>query len=428
MSDTLPQTAAQEWKANWPLVLSASVGFSFFSIMLAAASLFVVPLGKEFGWTKTEMSLGVTISTFTTALLGPFLGMLVDRYGTRRLALPGLIATMAVIAAYSTLQGPIWQWYLLWLIFGIVAVTIKSTAWTAAVVGVFKQSRGLALGLTLAGTAVAGMIIPPLSIWLIGEVGWRASFVWLAVGWGGVAFLLCYACFFDIHDQQARRAKANPLGTDTASAVALPGLTRREGLLDTALWRLAFSNFVVMAMTMGLTFHLFMILTEAGISQVKSAWLISLSSLVGIGGKLATGALLDRFRPNWVGGVTLGTMALAFLLLIDGIRSPTTIVIAMLVNGYTFGTKTQITGNLTASYAGMKNFGFLYGIMSALMSLASGLGPLFAAYSAEHLGGYDTFLLAGTVGCGLSGLLMLSLPSYPKFDREPEAGPNAIKA
>jgi predicted MFS family arabinose efflux permease len=415
----IKQTAAQEWRANWTLVLAASVGFSFFSVLLAAVGLFMGPLGEEFGWSKTTLSAGPSIATITTALLGPFLGMLVDRYGTRRFVLPGLILTIAAISAFSLVTGVAWQWYLLWFIFGFFSVSIKSTAWTAAVVGVFKQSRGLALGLVLAGTAVTSIIVPPLGNWLITEFGWRLAFVYLAVGWGGVTFLLCLLFFFDIHDKKHESVEA--AAADAAAQARLPGLTRREGLRDTALWRLALSNFLVMLLTMGLSIHLFPILTEAGISRASAAWLLSLSGIAGIAGKLATGVMLDKFRPNWIGGLTLGACALAFALLIDGIRSPVMIVIAMLVNGYAFGTKTQITGYMTANYAGMKSFGFLYGIMSALMALASGLGPFMAGYMYDQSGGYGPFLIVGTIGCAIGGLLMISLPPKRHFPEEDEA-------
>ncbi len=411
-------TALQEWRANWALVLAASVGFSFFSIMLAAVGLFMGPLGQEFGWNKTVLSAGPSIATITTAVLGPVFGMLVDRYGTRRLVLPGLILTMAALSAFGTITGTPWQWYLLWFLFGFVAVSIKSTAWTAAVVGVFTRSRGLALGLVLAGTAVASIIVPPLGNWLIGAFGWRMAFVWLAVGWGGVTFVLCFLFFFDIHDRKHESPEA--ASAQAAAQASLPGLTRSEGLRDSALWRLAISNFLVMLLTMGLSIHLFPILTEAGVSRTTAAWLLSLSGIAGILGKLATGVLLDRFRPNWIGGLTLGACALAFALLIDGIRSPVMIVFAMLVNGYAFGTKTQITGYMTANYAGMKSFGFLYGIMAALMALASGLGPFMAGYMYDHLGGYGPFLLIGTVGCAIGGLIMISLPPKREFKDEAE--------
>jgi MFS family permease len=405
------QSAAGEWRANW--VLAASVGFSFFSVMLASVGLFMGPLGEEFGWNRTILSAGPSIATITTALLGPLFGILVDRYGTRRLVLPGLIATIGAISAFSSITGAPWQWYALWFVFGFVAVSIKSTAWTAAIVGVFNQSRGLALGLVLAGTAVASIVVPPLGNWLIENVGWRMAFVWLGVGWGGVTFLLCFLFFFDIHDRKHESAEA--AAAQAAHQASLPGLTRREGLADSALWRLAFSNFLVMLLTMGLSVHLFPILTEAGISRDNAAWLLSLTGIAGVVGKLATGVMLDKFRPNWIGGLTLGVCALAFALLIDGIRSPALIIFAMIVNGYAFGTKTQITGFMTANYAGMKSFGFLYGIMSALMALASGLGPFMAGYIYDNWGGYGPFLVIGTVGCAIGGLIMVTLPPKRVF-------------
>ena len=148
----------------------------------------------------------------------------------------------------------------------------------------------------------------------------------------------------------------------------------------------------------------------------KAALLTSIGGLAGIVGKLVTGVLLDRFRPNWIGGVTLGAASLSFLLLISGISTPAAIFIALLVNGYAAGTKTQITAYLTSSYGGMKNFGAIYGVMAALMAGASGLGPLLAGVTYDLIGNYTPFLIAGTIGCALGGLLMVSLPSYPKWE------------
>jgi predicted MFS family arabinose efflux permease len=402
------------------LVVAASMGFSFFSIMLAASGLFMEPLMREFGWSRTLLSSGPSIATTTTAILSPFFGVLIDRYGSRRLVLPGLVVTMLSVAAFSRTNGSPVQWMLLWAVFGIAAVTIKSTAWTAAVLGVFDRSRGLALGLTLSGTAVAQAAVPPLGNWLIEAFGWRGAYIWLAFGWGGATLLLCLLFFFDARDRAAAR---RPTAEDsTKVATDLPGLTPKQALRSSALWRVGISNFVVMVMTIGLTIHLFPILTEAGVSRAHAAWLTSLAGIAGIAGKLVTGVLLDRFRPNLIGGLTLGVAALVFLFLMDGIRSPVLIIIAMLVNGYAFGTKTQITGFLTASYGGMKHFGVIYGVMATLMAFASGLGPLVAGVIYDRMGGYGPFLLAGAAGCALSGVLMINLPAYPDWhrtDREP---------
>ena len=402
---------------GWTLVLASSMGFSFFSILLAASGLFMEPLAHEFGWSRTLLSSGPSIATTVTAILSPFFGVLIDRYGSRRLVLPGLVVTMLSIAAFSRASGSSVQWLLLWAVFGFFSVSIKSTAWTAAVLGVFARSRGLALGLTISGTAVAQAAVPPLGNWLIEHFGWRGAYVWLAFGWGGTTLLLCVLFFFDARDRLAATLPAAEKGTRASTSVDLPGLTPKQALWDSALWRVGISNFIVMVMTIGLAIHLFPILTEAGVSRTHAAWLTSLAGIAGIAGKLVTGILLDRFRPNLIGGLTLGVAAVVFLLLMDGIRSPVLIIIAMLVNGYAFGTKTQITGFLTASYGGIRSFGVIYGVMAALMALASGLGPMVAGVSYDHWGGYGPFLLAGAIGCALSGFIMITLPVYPKWQR-----------
>lgn len=400
--------ALAEWRSGWTLVLSASVGFSFFSVMLAASGLFMAPIEQEFGWSRALYSAGPSVATLATAVLAIPFGLLIDRFGSRRMVLVGTVLTMGAIAAFALASGSQTQWLLLWLAFGIVAVSIKSTAWTAAVVGVFERSRGLALGLTLAGTAVAAVVVPPLGNALINGVGWRMAFVWLACGWGGLTLLLSWLFFHDARD----KLRENP---EAAVRADLPGLTPAQALRSSALWRLALSNFIVMVLTMGLQMHLIQILVEAGVGRTNAAWLASLAGITAIAGKLVTGALLDRFAPNWVGGLTLAAASGAFVLLVNGIASPTAILAAMLVNGYASGSKTQITGHLTACYGGMRSFGAIYGAMSSLLAAASGLGPLLAGLAHDRAGSYGPFLVAGAIGCALGGLLMLTMPRYPEW-------------
>ncbi|MBW8785243.1 MAG: MFS transporter [Novosphingobium sp.] len=383
--------------------------------MLSGMGLFMEPLGREFHWSRTLLSSGASIATITTAVLSPFFGILIDRYGSRRLALVGTMLTMAAISAFAFVSGSPLQWMVLWFVFGAMSVSIKSTVWTAAVLGIFTGTRGFALGLTLAGTAISQTLVPPLGNFLITHYGWRTAYVSLGIGWGVPTLILCTLFFYDAHDR-ARAAVAR--GEAPQTATVLPGLTVPQAWRDWALWRVGISNFVVMVLTIGLAIHLFPILTAAGVSRGTAAWLTSLGGIAGIAGKLITGALLDRFRPNWIGGVTLGATALTFLLLINGVRSPPLIVCAMLVNGYAAGTKTQITGYLTASYGGMRNFGVIYGTMAALMAAASGMGPLVAGAVYDRFGGYGPFLVGGAIGCALCGLLIISLPRYPRWEAD----------
>ncbi|MFA7603959.1 MAG: MFS transporter [Novosphingobium sp.] len=411
-------SSAQEWRTNWTLVLAAAVGFSFMSIMTTSMGAFIGPLVREFGWSRTVVSMGLPIAGGLTVLFSPFVGMFIDRRGPRRLAIPGLAGMILCTAAFGLASGSIAQWVALWVVYALVSLTVTINVWSTAVARAFTAGRGLALGLTLAGTAVAQAVAPVLSTWLIGAFGWRAAFAIMAVGWGGFALVLCLMFF--------RSSSDGPVAAVPQDTSALPGLTIPQAWRDPGLWRIAISTFLLMVLTIGLLIHQIPILVEAGVSPERAALLAGAGGLAGIVGKLVTGVLVDRFRANWVGGLTLGFTAFAFFLLIDGVRTPGLIVAAMLINGYAAGTKLQICSYLTSRYGGLRNFGTIFGFISSLVALGSALGPLVAGIVYDQSGGYGPFLAAGTVGCLFCGLLIVTLPRYPDWNEQGMAAGAAV--
>jgi predicted MFS family arabinose efflux permease len=414
---TQSRSAAQEWRDNWTLVLAAATGFSFMSIMTTSMGAFIGPLVREFGWSRTVVSMGLPIAGISTLLFSPAVGVFIDRRGPRRLAIPGLVGMIGCTAAFSLANGSVTQWVGLWVVYSLVSLLVTVTVWTSAAAHAFTAARGLAMGLTLAGTAVAQAVAPVLSTWLIEGYGWRAAFVIMALTWGGFALVLCLLFF---------RAPIDAARAERRDTSGLPGLTVAQAWRDPGLWRIAISTFILMVLTIGLLIHQIPILVEAGVSAERAAWLAGAGGLAGIVGKMVTGVLVDRYRANWVGGITLGFTAFAFLLLLDGIRTPSFIVAAMLINGYAAGTKLQICSYLTSRYGGLRNFGTIYGFIGSLVSLGSALGPLLAGIVYDRTGGYDMFLIAGTVGCLFCGLLILTLPRYPDWGDGVATGGEAI--
>lgn len=405
----LAKGAGGEWREGWTLVLAAAAGFSFFAVMTTGMGAFIEPLAKEFGWSRTLVSAGMPVAGVATVLFSPFVGMAIDRYGSRRLALPGLVALALSMASFSLLNGSPAQWFALWGLFALVSLAVTVTVWTAAVADAFTTGRGLALGLTLAGTALSQAITPVLATFLIDNFGWRAAFLWMAVVWGGIALALCALFFRD------RRGAAGARAIDTSN---MPGLSVGEAWKSRGLWQIAISSTILMILTIGLLIHQIPILTEAGVSREKAALLAGAGGIAGIVGKLVTGVLIDRYRANWIGGVTLGVAALAFGLLLDGFRTPATIVIAMIVNGYSAGTKLQICSYLTSRYAGLRHYGTIFGFMGSLTALGSALGPLLAGWVYDTTGGYDPFLIVGAIGSLFCALLIIALPAYPDWTQQ----------
>jgi predicted MFS family arabinose efflux permease len=405
--------ALAEWRAHWPVVAAAMAGLSFSTVAVYSMGLFIEPLSREFGWSRAQMSFGLSIIALFAVPLSPFAGALVDRWGSRRLGIPGILLSALAFSAFSLANGSLKQWYVLWVCYGFVAIAIKTTVWTAAVSSLFQSSRGLALAVVLCGAALSQTITPLIAQWLIDGYGWRHAFLWMGLGWGGLVLALLVLFFFDAHDHR-REAAAAPQGS--SAWPVLTGATLVEGLRNPAILRIAAALFIMSALGMAIVVHKVPILTETGLSRASAAQLAAFAGIAGFAGKLLTGWMMDRWQNRWIGGVFLALPALACLLLLDAIRTPTLVVVAMVIFGYSAGAYLQVCAYLTTRYGGLRHFGKIFGIMAGLMALATGIGPIVAGMVYDHFGNYDALLLGGVPMGIFSGWLVGSLGPYPTWE------------
>lgn len=410
---SVAMSPSQEWRTYWPLVLAATIGFSFHSVVTYSTGLFIEPLSREFGWSRAQITAGLSIAAVLSVPLSPLVGAMIDRWGTRRLALPGMIMTMALMTAFGFATGSTVQWLALWTIYAIVSLGIKSTIWTVAISGCFAAGRGFALAVTLCGTAVAQTVVPILSQWLIEAFGWRQAYMWLAIGWGGPALIL--AGFF-LYDARDRNRLARVKGQQaSAEDLSLPGLSVREALRSVPLLRIGVATLFTMVLGIAVIVHQVPILTEAGVTREYAAYLAGLSGIAAIFGKLITGWLMDRVDAGIVGGATMAIAAVAFLLLLEPFRAPAMIVISMMIIGYSGGAKLQICAYLTSRYAGMRNFGKIFGVMASIIALGAGLGPMLAGAVYDVYGSYSPLIIVGIPGSLIAGLLLIGMGPYPDW-------------
>lgn len=397
--------AADEWKASWPLVLAAMVGFSFHSIATYSTGLFIAPLQEEFGWSRGQITAGLAIAAISTVPLSPLVGSIIDRWGCRRIALPGLLLTAGALASFGMTGSSIVSWLGLWCAYALLALTVKSTVWTFAVSNAFAAGRGLALATMLCGTAIAQSLVPPLAQWLIATQGWREAWFWLGFGWGCPAFVFCWLFLVD------KRSPGHSVAGKSACGVPPSGMTILQAVRNPALLKLGTATFLMMALGLAVIVHQVPILSEIGVSRDTAAWLASLSGIAGVVGKLVTGALMDRFDGTKVGAVTIGVSAVGFGLLLMPANMPS-IIIAIIIIGYAVGTKLQVTAYLTSQICGMGSFGKIFGLMNSLIALGAGLGPVISGVIYDTFGSYAPLLLIGVPGTFVSAVLIYRIPIH----------------
>ena len=84
-------SAASEWRSYGVLPFAAMFGYSVSVIHIYGINPYIIPVTTEFGWSRGEFTGAFTFAILIQALLAVPVGMLVDRFGSRKLGLAGVI-------------------------------------------------------------------------------------------------------------------------------------------------------------------------------------------------------------------------------------------------------------------------------------------------------------------------------------------------
>lgn len=120
---------AGEWRGHWKLVLAAAIGLSYGSVSAYSIGLFIEPLADEFGWSRVEISGGMSLAALLSVPLAPILGILIDRFGSRYLAVFGVVGTGLCFVMFSLITGSLAQWLGLWVLYAFLSLGSNSTVW-----------------------------------------------------------------------------------------------------------------------------------------------------------------------------------------------------------------------------------------------------------------------------------------------------------
>src|SRR5580692_1189119 len=94
------EPAGAEFRRGWTVLAAAMIGVSLCVTGLPnyAIGLFIDPLAREFGWSRSAISLWSLWQMGALACITPVAGVLIDRFGTRPIALISIPLFSAAIA------------------------------------------------------------------------------------------------------------------------------------------------------------------------------------------------------------------------------------------------------------------------------------------------------------------------------------------
>ena len=403
-----------EWRLAWPLPFVVMLATTGASLVVYSAGVFMPLVTASLGWTRGGFSSGFMISTLVGLIAMPLSGRMADRWGPRPIALAGVAALAVAMSALGLVDGVLWHWWLLFVLFSLSGSLMAPSILTMAVVSRFEATRGLALAVALSGNGLAAAIWPPLATLYTAALGWRMAFAALAASWALVTFPLLFAFFRARRDLPSAHHRPHAADRETAGYAA--ALRSRPFLC------LGLGGTLFIVAGVAILVNLVPILRDRGMTPGVSAGIAAVAGVSAIVGRILIGFLLDRIqaRPIAVFAFLLPAAA-SLILLIAGGSIPLAILAAVLI-GLGMGAEMDIATYLAARYFGLSRFSGVFGVIVAFYGVGAGLGPLLGNIVYDRTLSYTPLLFAAIPLLMTSAALIAALPRPPDGDEAAAEG------
>jgi predicted MFS family arabinose efflux permease len=407
--------ALGEWRRSWRVMIPCLAGIILCSAHVATLGVMILPVEREFGWPRAQISGGLFIVSIIALFAAPFAGRAVDRIGARRVAMFGVLFYCIAFALVGAATASVFSWWGLWALLAIANMTVMPVVWLAILNSHFLASRGLAMAIALSGTGIGGAIFPYIADRLIGLIGWRGAYMAIA----GIALLVVYPLVLWLF-RPAGRDHARALGND-AGILRIQQPPLRGQLVSGKFLRLSAAAVIFAVAASALTTNLVPVLIGEGLTPARAAATVALMGIGSIIGRVSGGFLLDRINGSIVGmGCTLlPLIPVAIFLATDA--SQGWAMLACFIMGISVGAEVDCCAYLASRHFGTNNFGTLFGTINGLLLFGNGLAPVLANYGYDVMQTYDYVMMALVPLYIVSAALFLSMGRYP--DEVEEAGP-----
>jgi MFS family permease len=405
------------FRNRWWVVAASVLGLIVGSgaINVFAFGVFLKPVTADLGIGRSAFGAGLVLNSLLTAVGCVPLGWALDRYGTRRVMIPGILLFALAAASYSMLTDSPVVIFLLFGLAGLFGCFQTPVPYATVLSKWFDKDRGLALGIAMAGVGLGVALVPQISARLIDAFGWRMAYV----GLGVIILVLAWLPVTIFVREPAEAAPADRPASD-----GLPGMTAREAFGGSwRFWALTVAFLLAVAAINGTLTQIVALLTDRGVAVQVAVQALSASGIAIIIGRMLCGWCLDRFHGSLVAIcffiVPIGGIAL----LASGATGVVPLLGAVLC-GMGIGAEVDLMAFFCSRYFGLKAYGKIYGMMFAFFAVSTGIGPYLSGLSYDLYHSYTPIFLIFEGMLLVTCLLFLPLGPYryPPLGREPQSG------
>jgi MFS family permease len=406
-----------EFQQGWRILLSSSVGISagLSGFAFYTFGVFVIPLVDAFGWSRGDVTFAASFLIIGTAITAPIIGSIIDKFGARRVGLLSMAGLGLGYIALSQISGTIALFYTAWLLIALIGGGTTPVVWTRAVNIWFDRGKGLALGLTLAGSGVAAIFGPAICASLIAAYGWRGGYVGVGAIILVIALPIIFMFFSDKTPDDESSSSGSSDGVSKTVAREFTGLSLQESIRTASFWKIAVGFFFVSAAVAGLIINIVPMLVDTGLTELGAAKVAGSIGIAVVIGRVGIGILLDRFSAPLIARILLIVVALGCGLLVIENAPLWVTVISVMSLGLAAAAEVDLVAYLVSRYFGMKAYGKIYGWQMSAFYLGASIGPALMGYAYDYFQSYQYNLYVAVVIFILGAVAVGSLGKRPDF-------------
>lgn len=384
-------------------------------LFLSSYGNYAVVLNQQFGWSKTMLSVGYSATRFESALLGPFQGWALDRFGTRRIMRIGVVLMSLGFFAFSQIQN-LWHFILTLVLLAVGTSLSGFLSVTTALVRWFERKRARALAIGSMGFAIGGASAPGV-VFLLERIGWRwtlflAGVVVALLGWPVAGMMDGQPSDRDQFVDGIDPATIEPSAT-RAEGVSDVHLTANEAIRTRAFWMISLGHASALLVVGSVMAHLSLYLTEEQGFTLQQASLVGGAvPLLQLVGMVLGGQLGDRVNKRLLACLAMGGH-LAGLVLLTYASARWMIWAFVPLHGIAWGVRGPLMQALRADYFGSSHFGKIMGFSSVIVMAGTAGGPLLVGTLADSTGTYQLGFTIVTFAAAF-GILFFILATPPK--------------
>jgi MFS family permease len=373
-------------------------------------AVFLLPLEREFGWSRSELTGVYSVYLLVNGFTAPLVGLAFDRLGPRWVFGAGVVCLGAAFFLASKLVS-LWQFYI--LIGALVGVGVSLNGMvpgSALLARWFRTRLSSALGIAFSAVGVGTLLFVPLAQYLVSAYDWRLAYrifgATLLVLAPVVLFVLPWRAFAAGHAQYQPKAARGEGGWTLGAAMREP-----------VYWGLAQLFFCTATAMFSVVVQLVAFFVDAGFSPLSAATAYGALGMLSAASIMGSGFLSDRFGYRQTATASfVGTASgMALLILLAAFPSYLLLFLFVPIFGLCMGVRGPIVSSICAKFFSGANVATIYGTIYSTNAIGAAFGSYIGGVLHDLTGGYRAGLAFALVFIALAAAPFWTVPALRNF-------------